>query len=66
MTNPATARCGGCIHFVDDGAAIEAAFPGLSALSSGYASVRFDDGLCTRHEIYLPATATCPAFTPSH
>jgi hypothetical protein len=53
---------GSCIHFRNDPAAIEAAFPGLAALSSGYGSVRADDGLCALHDRYLGARASCARF----
>ena len=55
-------RCRDCLHFVDDGAVIEATFPGLSALSSGDASVRGQDGLCTLRDIYLPGSDGCGWF----
>jgi hypothetical protein len=61
---PAARACGVCRAFEADPARIEAAFPGLSAMSSGYASVRADDGLCARLGRYLPASATCAAFAP--
>jgi hypothetical protein len=52
-------QCGSCVHFRNDPAYLEAVFPGLTSLSSGYASVRADDGLCARHELYLSAGAWC-------
>jgi len=54
--------CGQCNHFKNDPAFIEAVYPGLTAMSSGYASVRNQDGLCSRHEIYLAASDSCPHF----
>lgn len=61
---PRERACGACVAFDADPARIEAAFPGLAAMSSGYASVRAADGLCARHARYLPASATCAAFAP--
>lgn len=55
-------RCDRCTHFEGGGLAIEAAFPGLSALSSGDASVRGDDGLCTLRELYLSGRDGCASF----
>ena len=57
-----TRHCAGCTYFQDGGAAVEAAFPGLSAMSSGYASVRGDDGLCTLRDLYLPGGDLCGLF----
>jgi len=33
-------------------------------MSSGYASVRAEDGLCARRDLYLSANASCNAFEP--
>ena len=41
---------------------MENAFPGLTAMSSGFASVRADDGLCKRHGYYLAAWDRCGDF----
>ncbi len=54
--------CAECKHFRNDPAALEAAFPGLSSLSSARGSVRADDGLCARHDRYLSARANCADF----
>jgi hypothetical protein len=59
----AAERCGACAHFRNDAAFLEAAFPGLTSLSSGHASVRGEDGLCLRHDRYLTATSCCAQFT---
>jgi hypothetical protein len=53
------AGCRNCAHFNADPAMIEQAYPGLTALSSGYASVRDEDGLCNYHQIYLSANDSC-------
>lgn len=55
--------CGGCAHFRNDAAFLEAAFAGLASLSSGHASVRGEDGICLRHDRYLAATSWCRDFT---
>ncbi len=56
------AICANCAHFNSDPRAVEAATPGLSALSSGFASVRSSDGLCDVHDRHVPAHATCVSF----
>ena len=57
-----TRRCGACVHFRNDAATLEAAFGGLTSLSSAHASVRSDDGICSRHERYLGADSWCADF----
>jgi hypothetical protein len=56
--------CQQCEHFQNDPAIIEKAYPGLTIMSSGFASVRDQDGLCNYNEIYLSARDSCPNFTP--
>ena len=56
------ATCGRCEHFENDPTALEKAFPGLTSMCSGFASVRAQDGLCRRHDIYLSAWDSCPSF----
>jgi hypothetical protein len=58
----ADATCGRCAHFQNDPAALEKAFPGLTSMCSGFASVRAQDGLCRQHGIYLSAWDSCPSF----
>ena len=53
------ARCESCRHFRGDAAFLEEALPGLASLSSGWASVRGDDGLCRLHDRFVAARATC-------
>ena len=43
---------------------VEQAFPGLTILSSAYASVRADAGLCSQHEIFLSPWYRCRDFQP--
>ncbi len=56
------ASCFSCQHFKNAPAALEAAFPGLSSLSSGYAAVRLNDGLCAQHERYVNASSHCQRY----
>ena len=56
------AVCGRCVYFENDPAALEQAFPGLTSMGSGYASVRAEDGLCRRHDLYLSAHDHCASF----
>jgi hypothetical protein len=51
--------CANCRHFAADARMLEQALPGLKAMSSAYASVRSDDGLCGLHERYLHAGSSC-------
>lgn len=52
-------QCRTCRHFRNDASFLEAALPGLASLSSGYGSVRADDGLCLLHDRYLGARSSC-------
>jgi hypothetical protein len=54
--------CGSCAYFRNNPAYLEMAFKGLASFSSGWASVRGDDGLCLRHDRYLGAKASCADF----
>jgi hypothetical protein len=61
---PQTRRqCRNCRHFRNDPKYLETAFKGLTSLSSGYASVRSDDGICVRHDRYLSARSSCQDFS---
>jgi len=55
--------CRNCTHFCNDPKFLEQAVPGLSSMSSAYASVRSDDGLCNKHDRYLSAGSVCIDFT---
>jgi hypothetical protein len=37
--------------------------PGLSTLSSAYAAVRCEDGICAIHDRYVAASSLCSAFS---
>ncbi len=52
-------ECRTCRHFRNDAAFLEAAIAGLTSMSSGYGSVRADDGICLRHDRYLGARSSC-------
>jgi hypothetical protein len=54
--------CADCRYFNARPSDIEAAMPGLSSLSSAYAAVRSDDGICAVHDRYLAASSVCPQY----
>lgn len=54
--------CGHCAHFCNDPEALEQIFAGLKIMSSGHASVRGQDGLCTLHDRYRPWRDVCPSY----
>ncbi len=54
--------CQNCVHFQNTPSKIENLYPGLTAMSSGYASVRDKDGLCNLNDIYLSAGDRCSHF----
>jgi hypothetical protein len=56
------ASCGSCVHFQNDPAVLEKTWPGLSSISSGFGSVRAQDGICNRHELYLSSGDVCRDF----
>jgi hypothetical protein len=59
-------NCRHCVRFVDDPAAIEREFPGLTILGSAYASVRGAAGICRERDRFMdpiPA-ADCSTFAP--
>jgi hypothetical protein len=45
-----------CRHFRNDPAEIERLCPGLTAMGSGYASTRAQDGICLRHDVNVLAS----------
>jgi hypothetical protein len=54
--------CLDCSQFSSAPLDIEAALPGLASLSSGYAAVRANDGLCARHDRYVAASSICAQY----
>jgi hypothetical protein len=58
-----TMICKNCAHFQNDPSFIEETYPGLTTMSSGFASVRDQDGLCNHHQLYLSSVDSCKNFT---
>jgi len=56
--------CSSCCFFDNDAKTLEAAFAGLTALSSAQGSTRSQDGICLRHDRYLSARASCTDHSP--
>jgi len=56
--------CQKCAHFKNDPVFVEEAYPGLTSFSSGYASVRDQDGFCDYNALYLSARDSCSSFVP--
>jgi hypothetical protein len=54
--------CGNCCHLTRAGEALEAELPQLRTLSSAYAAVRADDGLCGVHHRYVASYYGCVAY----
>jgi hypothetical protein len=55
-------RCEACTFFCADPHELESRIAGLRSFGSGFASVRAGDGLCEKHDRYLPASAHCSSF----
>lgn len=55
-------RCIRCAHFRNSPDYLEREIKGLNTLSSGYASVRKDDGICLKNDVYLSAHDWCEKF----
>jgi len=66
VTDPAAivAACAHCAHFVSAPLELEAQIPGLRTMSSGFASVLGDDGVCRHHQCLVSARARCAEFAP--
>ncbi len=41
---------------------LERALPGLASLSSAYAAVRSNDGLCSVHDRYVACSSSCTRY----
>ncbi|RMG31374.1 MAG: hypothetical protein D6721_01205 [Gammaproteobacteria bacterium] len=54
--------CRHCRHFRNDADYLEAVLPGLQVMGSARASVRAEDGICVRHQLYLSARCSCAGF----
>jgi len=59
---PADKRCIHCTHFRNSPAYMEKVFKGMNTMSSGFASVRMDDGICLKNDEYLSAYDWCDKF----
>ena len=55
-------RCIYCSHFRNSPTYMEQVYKGLNTLSSGHASVRKDDGICLKNDVYLSAKDWCKSF----
>lgn len=66
MRLPDSPACRECKHFQNQPPHVEAALPGLSSLSSAYAAVRCDDGICAVHERYVAGSSHCAAFAEGY
>jgi len=64
QSHNSASTCRNCAWFKDDPRLIEEVFQGLKIMSSGYASVRGQDGICDYHQLYLSARDSCVHFTP--
>jgi hypothetical protein len=62
MSAQAAGCCLGCSHFMHEPQKLERALPGLASLSSAYAAVRADDGLCSVHDRYVAASSRCASY----
>jgi hypothetical protein len=54
--------CARCRWFSPAARDIETQLPGLRSLSSAYASVRSEDGVCSQHDRYVAALSFCAAY----
>lgn len=59
-----TRCCIRCLHFNNSPEYLESVFKGMTTLSSAYASVRKQDGICDRRDLYLSADCFCEDFEP--
>ncbi len=59
---PGNMRCIYCTHFRNSPDYLEQEIKGLNTLSSGHASVRKDDGICLKNDVYLSARDWCEKF----
>ena len=57
--------CRTCRHFHNSPSFLEGNVAGLTSMSSAYADVRLDDGICLRHDVHLRATANCRDHQPA-
>ena len=55
-------QCFQCNHFRNSPEYLESACKGLKVLSSAYASVRSEDGICVLNDRYMSARQSCDRF----
>lgn len=55
-------KCLGCRFFDNNPVSIERGFPGLNSLSSAYASVRAESGICSRLDRFISSNYGCTYF----
>ncbi len=60
------AVCFNCKYFRNEPAYLESVYKGFSTLGSAHGSVRKDDGICEKRELYLSAWDWCDDFTISN
>jgi hypothetical protein len=65
LSNSGSSTCKNCKWFQNDPAVVEETYRGLTTMSSGFASVRDQDGFCNCHQLYLSATDSCQNFSLS-
>ncbi len=58
-------KCLDCAFFCNAPSVMEKQIPGLQVMGSGWASVRADDGLCAKRDVYLAGYYVCEHFTPA-
>jgi hypothetical protein len=54
--------CRACLYFRNNPAYLESVLQGLNTMSSAWASVMAEDGLCLRHHRYSGADSCCREF----
>jgi hypothetical protein len=62
FSRPDGASCAACRHFTSDPHRIEAMLPGLTTLTSAFASVASGDGICLKHDTYQSGRFRCNDF----
>lgn len=56
------ATCRACLHFRNNPAYLESVLQGLNTMSSAWASVMAEDGLCLHHDRLTGAESGCRDF----
>jgi hypothetical protein len=58
-------ECLACGFFQNNPVVLETVFPGLNSLSSAYASVRAESGICNRLDLFVSSRYGCAYFEPN-